>query len=323
MKPSIGITIGDPCGIGPEVTLKALRALAHERWHAADLVVYGDADLLRATVEHCLPSGPHAAVPLVDLANFGPELFCPGSCMEGGRAAMEYVDAAVSDLKSGRIHALVTGPVSKEAVQMTRPGFIGHTEYLAAAFSVERPVMMMAGGGLRVALVTTHCALKEVPGLVTEEAVFETIRIVDGAMQKYFGVKAPRIAVCGLNPHAAEDAPWTREDREVVAPGVKRAAREKINCAGPLAADTVFHRALHGEFDAVVAMYHDQGLGPLKTVAFESAVNVTLGLPIVRTSPGHGTAYDIAGKGLADACSMTEAIKLAAHMARSRTESGS
>jgi 4-hydroxythreonine-4-phosphate dehydrogenase len=309
-KQTIGITIGDPCGVGPEVTLKALRLLGEGRWDAADLVVYGDADVLRATVERCLPPGPHATVPLIDLGNFGGEIR-PGACAEGGRAAMEYLEAAVEDLKNGKIDALVTAPVSKEAVRITRPGFIGHTEFLGEAFGCK-PVMMMVGGGLRVALVTTHCALKDVPRLVTENTVFKTIRVLDDAMRRYFGVSAPRIAVCGLNPHASEDAPWTREDREVVVPAVARARREGTKCDGPLAGDTVFHRALKGEFDAVVAMYHDQGLAPLKTVAFGGAVNVTLGLPVVRTSPGHGTAFDIAGKGVADARSMTEAIKLAA-----------
>jgi len=312
-KPTIGITIGDPCGIGPEVTLKALRLLGERRWDVADLVVYGDADVLRATVERCLPPAPHATVPLVDLGNFGGEI-CPGACAEGGRAAMEYLEAAVDDLKSCNISALVTAPVSKEAVQITRPGFIGHTEFLGEAFG-GKPVMMMVGGGLRVALVTAHCALKDVPRLVTESAVFDTIKILDDAMRRCFGVKEPRIAVCGLNPHGSENSPWTREDREVIAPAVVRAHKAGIKCGGPLAGDTVFHRALRGEFDAVVAMYHDQGLAPLKTVAFDSAVNVTLGLPVIRTSPGHGTAFDIAGKGVADARSMTEAIKLAALMA--------
>jgi 4-hydroxythreonine-4-phosphate dehydrogenase len=314
-KPTIGITIGDPCGIGPEVTLKALRALREERWRTADVVMYGDADVLRATVEQCLPPGAHATVPLIDLGNFL-EPICPGPCAEGGRAAMEYLEAAVEDLRNGNISALVTAPVSKEAVRMTRPGFIGHTEFLGEAFRAK-PVMMLAGGGLRVALVTTHCALKDVPPLVTESAVFHTIKTLHDAMRRYFGVKTPRIAVCGLNPHANENAPWTNEDAGVVAPAVARARRELIVCGGPFAADTVFHRALSGEFDAVVAMYHDQGLGPLKTVAFESAVNVTLGLPVIRTSPGHGTAFDIAGKGLADGRSMAEAIRLAAQMSSS------
>jgi 4-hydroxythreonine-4-phosphate dehydrogenase len=313
-KPTIGITMGDPCGVGPEVTLKALRLLRQEGWAAAGLIIYGDADALRGTVERCLAAGPHATVPLVDLGNFDAEP-CEGPCMEGGRAAIEYVEAAVEDMKAGAIDALATAPVSKEAVQMSRPGFIGHTEYLGEAFGVKRPVMMMVGGGLRVALVTAHCALAEVPRMVTGESVSETIRVTDEAVRRYFGLKAPRIGVCGLNPHPAENAPWTREDAEIVSPAIARARQSGIKCEGPLAGDTVFHRALKGEFDAVVAMYHDQGLAPLKAVAFSAAVNVTLGLPVIRTSPGHGTAFDIAGRGVADARPMAEAIKLAARMA--------
>ena len=313
-KSTIGITIGDPCGIGPEVTLKALRVLRESDWNAANLVVYGDGDVLEATVHRCLgPSGGAVRVSLIDMKNFRGPLY-RGGCEESGRAALEYLDAAITDAQSGRIGAIVTAPLSKEFVQRTHRNFVGQTEYLGRAFRAKRPVMMMLGGGLRVGLVTTHCALRDVPRLVTVAGVLHAIRTVDDSLRRFFGVGEPRLAVCGLNPHPSEDVPWTREDRARVAPAVDRAVEEGIECAGPLAADSAFYRALDGEFDAVIAMYHDQGLAPLKTIAFDTAVNVTLGLPIVRTSPGHGTAFDIAGAGTANPRAMVEAVRCAAEM---------
>jgi 4-hydroxythreonine-4-phosphate dehydrogenase len=310
-KSTIAISIGDPRGIGPEVTLKALRVLRENRWDAANLVVYGDRKVLDVIVRrHIVPPGAATRVSLVDLGSFKGPL----RAGEGGRAALEYLDAAIADAISGKIGAIVTAPLSKEAVRASHRDFTGQTEYLGRAFGVKGPVMMMLGGGLRVALVTTHCALKDVPRLVTVETVFHTILTFDRALRRHFKIRRPRIVTCGLNPHPAEDAPWTRSDRETVAPAVRLAGRHGVECAGPVAGDTAFHRALSGEFDAVVAMYHDQGLAPLKTLAFETAVNVTLGLPIVRTSPGHGTAFDIAGTGRADPRAMVEAVKCAARM---------
>ncbi|RKY26828.1 MAG: 4-hydroxythreonine-4-phosphate dehydrogenase PdxA [Planctomycetota bacterium] len=313
-KSTIAISIGDPCGIGPEVTLRALKVLRENRWDAANLVVYGDREVLDVVVRrHIVPPGAATRVSLVDLKSFkGPPR--ARACREGGRAALEYLDAAIADAVSGKIDAVVTAPLSKEAARASHHDFTGQTEYLGRAFGVKGPVMMMLGGGLRVALVTTHCALKDVPRLVTVETVLHTILTFDRALRQYFRIRRPRIVTCGLNPHPAEDAPWTRSDRETVAPAVRLAGRHGVECAGPVAGDTAFHRALSGEFDAVVAMYHDQGLAPLKTLAFETAVNVTLGLPIVRTSPGHGTAFDVAGTGRADPGAMVEAVKCAARM---------
>ena len=179
------------------------------------------------------------------------------------------------------------------------------------------PVMMLTGGPLRVALMTTHCALSAVPALITRERVLRILTILDDAMKRYFALSAPRIAVCGLNPHAGETVNMGNEERETIAPAVAEAAAGGMGCVGPLPGDTVFHRAVAGEFDAVLAMYHDQGLAPLKTIAFREAVNVTLGLPIIRTSVGHGTAFEIAGCGEADSTSMLAALRTAIVMARS------
>lgn len=315
-KSTIGITIGDPGGIGPEVTLKALRILNENRWDEADLVVYGDKAVLEAAAGACLaPLGIPTTVPLVDMDCFkGP--LRPEPCEAGGRAALVCLNAAVEDAAAGVVDAIVTAPLSKEAARMALPGFIGHTEFLGRAFGVERPVMMMSGGGLRVALVTTHCAVRSLSRLITRDAVYHTILAVHDFMRRCFGMERPRIAVCGLNPHPTDATSWTKEDRSSVLVAVMIGRAKGVDCWGPLAADTVFYRTLNGQFDAVVAMYHDQGLAAVKTIAFDTAVNITLGLPIVRTSPGHGTAFEIAGRGTADPRAMVEAIKTAAAMLR-------
>jgi len=228
----------------------------------------------------------------------------------GGRASVEAIKKAVELARSGSVHSIATAPISKEALKLAGYAWPGHTEMLAELTGTKDFAMMLVGGSLRVLLVTIHVSYAEVPGLVTEESVLRTIRLAMRAAEM-LDLNEPRIAVCGLNPHAGEAGMFGAEEREIITPAIDAAAKEGIPVSGPYPPDTVFFRAARGEFDIVVAMYHDQGLIPLKLLAFEEGVNVTVGLPIIRTSPDHGTAYEIAGRGEANPSSMIEAIRLA------------
>jgi len=299
----IALTLGDPGGIGPEIISKALsRADVRE---LGKFVVFGQKALIEADVEvsdagHPVPAeAAHTHRPTAD----------------GGRASVAWILAAIEAAQSGDVDAVVTAPISKEAMKLGGHSWPGHTEILKEKTGAERAVMTMVGGGLRVALVTTHMAVADVPAALTREDIHDTTTITDNALRRYFGCRAPRIAVCALNPHAGESGMFGDEDEEVIAPAIESARAQGVDCTGPVPADVVFHQALKGNYDAVVAMYHDQGTIPVKLLAFETGVNVTLGLPIIRTSPDHGTAYDIAGQGIADPGSMVEAIRLAASMA--------
>lgn len=301
----IGITVGDPGGIGPEVTAKALSRATIRR--LARFVVIGDeevCDLPRGgNIDRYLVKGTGSAgarVGRISAAN--------------GRAALKYLDAAVSLLKTKRIDGLVTAPVSKEAIMKTDRTFIGHTEYLADAFDSPQVGMMFVSGPLRTIIVTRHIPLKDVPQAVTADAVLAALRLTDRALKKHFRLRRPRIAVCGLNPHAGENGKIGKEEQSVIIPALTRARRAGIAVEGPYAADTLFIPARLRDYDCVVAMYHDQGLIPVKTLAFDSVVNLTVGLPFVRTSPAHGTAFNIAGKNTADPASMVAAIRLACEL---------
>jgi 4-hydroxythreonine-4-phosphate dehydrogenase len=287
--PRVAITVGDPAGIGPEIARKAashpeVRAVCEPR-------LYG-------------PSTPAALAAYV-----------PGRLSaEAGRAAYEAVAAAVADARAGRVDAIATAPVNKEAFALAGLPWKGHTDLLAALTGAARAVMFFHSEPLRVALATVHVALAEVPRALTREVLEETVRITADALPA-FGYLRPRLAVAGLNPHAGEHGLMGREDDEVIAPATARLAAAGIDVTGPIPGDTVFVRAVRGEFDAVVACYHDQGLIPVKLLAFGSAVNVSLGLPIVRTSVDHGTAFDIAGQDRADPSSLVAAVRLAARLA--------
>ncbi len=311
----LAVTCGDPAGVGAEVAIRAAQdeGLArHARvflvgprsvWERAAKAV--GADLAKVSDSQVVPAGEEALGP-------------PGKpTAESGRVSLSALDAALVLLARREADALVTGPISKEAIASAGSPFRGHTDLLEARFPGSRAVMLFVGGGLRVALVTVHVPLGEVPRRVTSKAVAETIRVLAAALPA-FGVEKPRIGVCGLNPHAGEGGLIGIEDEERIAPGIAAAKGEGIAVSGPFAADALYPRALEGEFDAVVAMYHDQGLAPVKARAFRDAVNVTLGLPIVRTSPAHGTAWDLAGTGKADPRSMLEACALAALLAAKR-----
>ena len=324
----IGITAGDPCGIGPEVVMKALASA--ELFNLADFVVIGSEGVLRKTVQDLnLPTyfkgfedieelrGSTLHIRLLTLNNFNVEnMPLKEPAAEAGKASLDYILKGIDLAMNGVIDALVTAPINKKAIEMAGCHFPGHTELLRDKTGASRAVMMMVGGGLRVSLVTTHVALERVPHLLNIEDIEHTITITADALKKFFNLKTQRIAVSGLNPHAGEYGRFGVEEKEIIMPAVERAASKGINCSGPYSPDIVFYKALNGDFDAVVSLYHDQGLIPLKLIAFEKGVNITLGLPIIRTSPDHGTAYDIAGKGVANPASMTEAIKVAAQMAK-------
>ena len=285
----IGITVGDPAGIGPEIARKAAgdpRVLA-----LCEPVLYG-------------PSTDR------ELAAFEPGRISP----QAGLAAYQAIVAAVEDARAGRIAAIATAPVNKEAFAAAGLPWPGHTDLLAHLTGAPRVAMMFHADELRVVLATVHIPLASVPSALTKRRLEDTIELAARELPR-FGIAAPRLALAGLNPHAGEHGLMGGEEEEVLAPAVSDCRARGIAVSGPFPADTIFLRAMRGEFDAVVACYHDQGLIPIKMAAFGRAVNVTLGLPIVRTSVDHGTAFDIAGKGIADPSSLIEAVALAARLA--------
>lgn len=303
--------MGDPSGIGPEVTLKALaRGDLSKR---ANFLVIGDASALDS-VGCKLKLG--LEVPVLDLANAPVKKISYGvSRPSYGKASVEYIDAALGILKRGMADALVTAPINKASVSAAgMRGFKGHTEYLADRTGTRRYAMMLAGKDLRVTLVTRHIALKDVPRSISAASVLSAIRITDKYLKRYFGIRHPKICVAGLNPHAGDEGLFGDEEKRIVVPAVRAAAAEGIGAIGPAAPDAIFYAALAGKYDAVIALYHDQGLIPFKMLYFRTGVNLTLGLPFVRTSPDHGTAFDIAGKFVADPSSMIEAIALACRL---------
>jgi 4-hydroxythreonine-4-phosphate dehydrogenase len=304
MAPRVAVTVGDPRGIGAEVVGKALRGAAVR----ADIVLVGPAPLIEGIpaaehVEIHLPEADHVA----SASSRATILTLPEA--EAGRVVRASVETAVALALSGEVDAVVTGPADKRALRAAGVNFPGHTEWLAALAGGVDVAMMLVAGGLRVVLVTTHLPLRAVPAAVTVERLLTSGRLARRALEDWWGIEDPRLAVCALNPHAGDGGLFGTEDDDVLRP----AARE-LDATGPLPADTVFVRALRGEFDAVLVPYHDVGMTAVKVAGFGSGVNVTLGLPFIRTAPDHGTALDIAGKGMADAGSMREAIRLAAEL---------
>ncbi len=325
-KPIVGITMGDPAGVGPEILVKAL---AEGRLQAACRpLVVGDPAVLSAAAGRIGLDFAHYRVTHPREARFSPGvtdvaavsdlsgLVAPGHpTPETGRAMVEYVLAAIAWALSGDLHAVATCPIHKAAMHAAGYTWSGHTEILAEKTGTARYRMMLAGDRLRVVLVTIHVALSEVPGLVTRHRVAETIRVTAEALASRFGIPRPRIAVAGLNPHAGEGGLFGDEEIRVIAPAVEQVRAEGVNTIGPLPPDTLFIPARLAAFDAVVCMYHDQGLIPFKMLHFDDGVNTTLGLPIIRTSVDHGTAYDLAGTGRASHQSLVAAVEMAARQA--------
>lgn len=307
--PRLGVTVGDPAGIGPEIIVKAL---ASSKLPRADYVVYGPPAVFAERARRFRLPWNHAAFRAVDVEAAASVALGVASAV-GGRIAAEYAVAAARDALAGRIDAVVTAPLNKESLRAAGYSRPGHTELLAEVAGVENYAMMFVGGPLRIALLTIHQPLASVPRAVTGARIERLARLVDRELPR-FGAARRRIALCGLNPHAGEGGLFGVEEAQVHAPAVARLKAQGLDVHGPLAADTVFVRAAKGEFDAVLANYHDQGLIPVKLLAFGESVNVTLGLPFVRTSVDHGTGFDIAAQGVADEGSLLAAMRLAVQL---------
>jgi 4-hydroxythreonine-4-phosphate dehydrogenase len=319
----LAITMGDPGGIGPEIVI---RAIASEDIRGlCSAVVIGDRCVMEEAMRLVdLPlrlkiiANPGKSDPSTDVIELMDicalrEFEKGRPTAEGGRACAAYIKTAVKLALDGKVDGIVTAPISKEALKIAGMKWPGHTEMLAELTGTADCAMVIAGGPLRVILVTIHTALKNVPALVTKEKVLRTVRLAARAC-RMLGLEKSRIGVAGLNPHAGEAGIFGDEEVRAISPAVEEARRSGIPVSGPFPPDTIFHRAYRGDFDMVVCMYHDQGLIPLKMIAFDKGVNITVGLPFIRTSPDHGTAYDIAWQGVANPSSMIEAIRLASGM---------
>jgi 4-hydroxythreonine-4-phosphate dehydrogenase len=327
--PRIAITMGDPAGIGPEIIAKAL--LMPDIYEVCRPLVLGDIGCLEiaskgvGSLSFQRISTPSEAtarqgvIEVIPVSKLRADSGLPGRPTKaGGKAMVTYILKAVELATSGQVSAMVTGPISKELMHQAGYQFEGHTELLAHLTGTKDYVMMLAGDRLRVSLVTIHCALAEVPRRLSEALIVKTISITYRSLERDFGIDKPRVAVAALNPHAGESGLFGMEDRTIVGPAVEAARDSGLTVEGPFPADTIFYHASTGRYDAVVAMYHDQGLIALKLLHFSDAVNISLGLPIVRTSVDHGTAYDIAGKGVADPSSLIAAVKMAARIVSAR-----
>ncbi|HET90062.1 MAG TPA: 4-hydroxythreonine-4-phosphate dehydrogenase PdxA [Chloroflexi bacterium] len=327
--PIVAITSGDPAGVGPEIVVKALArrevrdccrplAIGDARVIAQAAALTDSPPVFHAITDVTAARFDADAIDILDLKNVDPEA-CPPAQVSAaaGRAAVDYIERAVELARAGQVDGIVTGPINKAALQAAGVPYIGHTELLAALTGTDEMdvTTMLATPGLRVVHVTRHLPLREVAAHITLQRVLATIRLTHAGLQ-HLGFPAPRLAVAALNPHGGDGGLLGREEIEAIGPAVEAARAESIAAHGPIPADSVFFRAIRGEFDAVVAMYHDQGHIPIKTHGFERSVTVTLGLPLVRTSVDHGTAFDIAWRGQASAESLEEAIRLAAQLTR-------
>lgn len=319
--PAVVVTLGDPAGIGPEIVVKALTS--PDRPTCRPLICGAPVELRRAIAQLGLDVAVAVQETPPEEAAFTGTLYChragikdgptvtPGHCSAvAGRQAVASVEMATALCLAGQADCLVTAPIHKRAIHLAGAPYAGHTEMLAALTGAREVAMMLVGGPLRVALVTIHEPLAKVASLITVTRITSVTRLTHRWLVDT-GIVAPRIVVCGLNPHAGEGGEIGREDVEIIAPAVAALQIEGIAVEGPLPADTLFHAAYHGDYDAVIAMYHDQGLTPLKMIAFDEGVNTTLGLPFPRTSPDHGTAFNIAGHGVARPDSLLAALRLA------------
>ncbi len=308
-KPIIGITMGDPNGVGPEVIVKAISS--NEIKDLCEIVIFGDAGILQKAANNSITE-----LKIIECSEFGLEDLKPSTLnRKAGQASLDYITTAVNSALKNEIDAIVTAPISKESTHLAGSKYPGHTEMLKDLSGSNQAVMMFEGNKFKVMLVTIHEALSNVPKLISKDRVLSTIKLTHDSLVNLFKIDAPKIVVCGLNPHAGESGAFGNEEIDHIIPAVEEAKELGINIEGPLPADTLFYYANLGKWDAVVAMYHDQGLIPFKMVSFNDGVNITLGLPIIRTSPDHGTAFDIAWKGVADPSSMIAAIKVAAQFA--------
>ncbi len=330
--PVVGITMGDPVGIGPEIIHAALaNPVIYEICRP---VIIGDAVILdnarKYTGGHLKvltvnspdsDSFKYGTINIINVSKLDPNKTLSGKpTPQTGKAMVNYIITATKMALNKDLDAITTCPINKLAMQMSGSEFTGHTELLAKLTNSAKFTMMLAGDKLRVALVTIHKPLKQVPEIISTEKILETIQIVNNALQERFYFKNPVIAVAGLNPHAGENGLFGDEEEKIITPAINKAIDKGINVKGPFPSDTIFYHAMNGDYHAVVCMYHDQGLIPFKLIHFKDGVNITLGLPIIRTSVDHGTAYDIAGSGNADPGSLIAAIKMASIQAGKLTK---
>lgn len=326
-KPIVAVTMGDPAGVGPEVVLKALAHPAIRR--ACRPLVLGDWGILRRTqrklssdveLTACEPGQAWSRIdgtPVLSLSSLSAAQCRPGRPSSAcGDAVYRYITEAAKLALSGSVDAIATAPINKKVLQLAGHRYPGHTELLAELSGTPEVRMMLLGSKLKVVLVTVHLPLMKVGRALTSQKIRVTLELADRALRKYFGRTRPRLALAALNPHAGEEGIFGHEEKKIIFPAAREAKRRGIRVFGPLPADSLFYQAARGDYDAVICMYHDQALIPLKLLHFIGGVALTLGLPFVRTSVDHGTAYDIAGKNKADATSMKEAILLAARLAR-------
>ena len=329
-RPILALTMGDPVGVGPELMVMALSD--PHLYQVCRPVVLGDFPALKRARQQLAPSHRIQVIDRPQQGRFEPGTLdlmalshlkpkdlgygCPTPA--AGAAMVSYILTAIDLALKGEVAGLVTGPISKAAMNLSGYAYPGHTELLAEKTGASEVAMMLAGGDFRVVLATIHCALAEVPGRLNRESLLRLFRLTCKALAADFGIKEPRLGVAALNPHAGEGGLFGREEEEIIAPAVFTAQAEGLPVEGPFPADTLFWRHRQGQFAAICAMYHDQGLIPLKLLHFMDAVNVTLGLPIIRTSVDHGTAYDLAGTGKAHPGSLLAAIHLAAGMSQRR-----
>jgi 4-hydroxythreonine-4-phosphate dehydrogenase len=332
-RPIIGITMGDPVGVGPEIICQALSL--KEVYDVARPLVIGDVRILegakkttRTTQMLSMVNVPHAGrfrpgcIDVLNISNLDPmKIAWANPTKTTGKAMINYIEHAVDMALRDEISAMVTCPINKKALQMAGSSYPGHTELVAERTGTKTYAMMMAGSKLRVVLVTIHIPLKNVPSSLTIEKIMTVIELTDDALKERFGIEKPKIAVTGLNPHSGEQGMFGDEETRLISPAVLRSRNMGMDVSGPYPSDTIFYQAMNKSYDAIVCMYHDQGLIPFKLIHFTDGVNTTLGLPIIRTSVDHGTAYDIAGQGIADPGSLIEAIKLAASQAIFRMDS--
>jgi 4-hydroxythreonine-4-phosphate dehydrogenase len=331
-QPVIGVTMGDPAGIGPEVVVKALADPEVRR--VAKFIVFGMNEQLcyaadaaeiepfwgRHQHEKISREYPYKVV-VADYDEYSVPSWIRGPSKVAGEASIEFCLDAIEAAKDGIIDAVITAPISKTSWKLAGAKWPGHTEMFAQRCKSKRKAMMFVAGPLKVALATIHEALFEVRHKFNIGCVFEPIDLLNAALKEYFHIENPKIGVAALNPHAGENGQFGDEEQRIISPAILLAQEQGINCSGPFPADTIFLQAVQGEFDAVVAMYHDQGMIPVKLLGFEQAVNITIGIPIIRTSPAHGTAFDIAGRNLASPASMKAAILTAIQMAKTKKNS--
>ena len=302
----IVITLGDPAGIGPEVLAKALACPAVKR---LEPIIVGDSRVIKRYL------GKKSALHFFDVSAGDINKIRTGTASAAsGRAAYDFIIQGLELMNKGGAKALVTGPVSKAAINLAGIPFIGHTELIARRSNAKNYAMMMAAGKLRAVMVTRHIPLEDVPGKISSKEIVKAASLSNDFLKRQFSIKKPRICVCALNPHAGEDGLLGSQEQKKIIPAVKMLKKMGINVFGPIAGDSAWVKIIDNKFDLLVCMYHDQAMTGLKSVLPNKIVNITLGLPFIRTSPGHGTGFDIAGKGIADPASMIEAILAAARL---------